>query len=267
MGSVTRTWRRRSPWSTSIWDMRPGAIFRRRAQHCVGHAVAPAEIVLLASVPSLHARPDIRIYIGTEPAQHRAERVLVWSILKNRDSSRTYRIYLMSDLVGFNNRNWKTGFTNYRYAIPALAGATGRAIYNDVDQIYLQDPALLFDTDMGKSAVLSINERETSVMLLDCARLAPLWRLEDAQRNHKHSHFRRLVEAAGLWGQMDRTWNSRDHEYQRGISKLLHYTTLHMQPWEPFPEVLRYRTNPHAEDWFALEHEADEAGFALARFG
>ena len=46
---------------------------------------------------------------------------------------------MMKDLDGFDRRGWKTGFTNYRYAIPSLGGHKGRAIYNDVDQIYLGD--------------------------------------------------------------------------------------------------------------------------------
>ena len=142
----------------------------------------------------------MRIYLGSEPAQYRAERVFVWSVKKHRDLSRRYEIYLMKDLEGFDRSKWKTGFTNYRYAIPALAGNQGRAIYNDVDQIYLADPAELFDAPMGEAAVLSINDKETSVMLLDCEKLAPLWRLEETQRLQKHKHLRALVHDAGLWG-------------------------------------------------------------------
>src|SRR3546814_3397096 len=75
-------------------------------------------------------KPPVRIFLGTEPAQHRAERVFVWSILQARDPARRYEIYLMKDLKGFDRDRWKTGFTNYRYAIPDLAGKAGRAIYN-----------------------------------------------------------------------------------------------------------------------------------------
>ena len=75
-------------------------------------------------------------FLGTEPAQYRAERVFFWSIEQVRDPSRIYEIYLMKDLVGFDRRRWLTGFTNYRLAIPDFAGGFGRAIYNDVDQVY-----------------------------------------------------------------------------------------------------------------------------------
>ena len=66
-------------------------------------------------------KAPVRIFVGTESAQFRAERVLIWSIIKHRDPARRYEIYLMKDLVGFNRHGWKTGFTCYRYGVPALA--------------------------------------------------------------------------------------------------------------------------------------------------
>jgi len=208
-------------------------------------------------------RPPVRIFVGTEPAQFRAERVFVWTVAKHRNPGRAYEIYLMSDLEGFDRSTWKTGFTQYRYAIPGLAGYQGRAIYNDVDQIYLTDPAELFDADMKGAAVLSINDKETSVMLLDCEKLAPLWPIEQARVPNKHKFFRARAHDAGLWGTMDPAWNARDDEYVEGRSKLLHFTTLHTQPWRPFPEVLRYRPHPFQSLWDALEAEADTARFTL----
>jgi hypothetical protein len=207
--------------------------------------------------------PPVRIFVGTEPAQYRAERVLVWSIMQVRDPARCYEIHLMKDLEGFDRAGWKTGFTNYRYAIPALAGGSGRAIYNDVDQIYLSDPAELFDADMGDKGVLSIDDRETSVMLIDCEKMAPLWKLEEVRRLQSHKHYRGIAHDAGLWGHMPAVWNARDHEYVAGESRLLHYTILHTQPWEPFPELLRYAPNANAEVWHALERSADAARFTL----
>jgi hypothetical protein len=50
------------------------------------------------------AKPPVRLFVGTEPAQYRAERVFLWSIEKVRDPSRVYEIYLMKELVGFDRR-------------------------------------------------------------------------------------------------------------------------------------------------------------------
>lgn len=224
------------------------------------------ERVVLEVEPGVTAspKPPVRIYLGTETAHHRAERVFVWSILQVRDPARRYEIYLMKNLKGFDRSRWKTGFTNYRYAIPDLAGRQGRAIYNDVDQIYLADPAELFDMDMGGSGQLCITEKETAVMLLDCERMATIWHRADAERGERHKFFRQKVHAIdGMWGLLPGVWNARDHEYEPGVSKLLHYTTLQMQPWQPFPKELRYRDNDNAGIWFDLERAADAAGFTL----
>jgi mitochondrial fission protein ELM1 len=210
----------------------------------------------------------VRIFVGSEPSQYRAERIMIWSIEQVRDKSRAYEIYLMKDLVGFNRRLWLTGFTNYRFAIPHFAGNQGRAIYNDVDQIYLSDPAELFDRDIdghgfmcianGPKAKIAV---DTSVMLIDCARMAPLWTLEAAQRGRKNALIRRALAVSGLWGQLEPEWNARDSEYAAGRSKVLHYTALHLQPWRPFPRQFVYQVNPVGHVWLDLERSADAAGY------
>jgi hypothetical protein len=221
------------------------------------------------------AKPPVRIFVGTEPSQFRAERVLIWSIEQVRDKSRTYEIYLMKDLVGFNRRLWLTGFTNYRFAIPHFAGNHGRAIYNDVDQIYLSDPAELFDRDIGGHGFMCIASGptaraavDTSVMLIDCARMGPLWTLEAAQRGRKNRLIKRALAVSGLWGPLESDWNARDSEYVAGRSKVLHYTALHLQPWRPFPRRYVYQTNPVGHVWLDLQRSADAVGyqpFTLAR--
>lgn len=213
-------------------------------------------------------KTPVRIFVGTEPAQHRAERVLIWSIMKVRDPSRVYEIHLMKDLEGFDRRHWKTGFTGYRYAIPALAGGKGRAIYNDVDQIYLSDPAELFDLEMDEAGQLSTTEGETSVMLLDCKKMVEVWDIEDVKRVTRnkplHKPFRVMTSAiAHLWRPLPKEWNARDFEYERGRSKLLHFTILHTQPWEPFPKQLKYEPHALADIWHAMECAADAARFTV----
>ena len=205
-------------------------------------------------------KPPVRLFVGTEPAQYRAERVFVWSIEQVRDPSRVYEIYLMKNLLGFERRGWLTGFTNYRFAIPHFAESLGldRAIYNDVDQVYLADPAELFDTDLGEHGFLAISERDTSVMLIDCRQMEAVWRLEDAQHEQRKAL---EAKARSLWGACDPGWNARDEEYEPGRSKVLHFTTIHAQPWQPFPERYAYQRNPVAHVWFGLERGATEAGY------
>ncbi|MCX7630960.1 MAG: mitochondrial fission ELM1 family protein [Geminicoccaceae bacterium] len=223
------------------------------------------ECVVLEPHPGVAPSPEppVRIFLGTEPAQYRAERIFFWSIEKHRDPARRYEIYRMSDLSGFDRKGWRTGFTKYRFAIPEFAGGTGRAIYNDVDQIYLADPAELFDLEMGEHGYLAISPEETSVMLIDCAKMLPLWNRATAAREGKHALIKKPAAIPGLWGPCDPHWNARDQEYVEGRTKCLHYTALHQQPWEPFPEDYSYHPNPLAYLWHELEREADAAGYQV----
>jgi hypothetical protein len=208
-------------------------------------------------------KPPVRIFLGTEAGQYRAERVFVWSVINTRDPARVYEIYFMKDLKGFDRTGWKTGFTNYRYGIPSMGGGVGRAIYNDVDQIYLADPGKLFDLDMANAGMMCITERETSVMLIDCEKMFMVWTLKDAQGGRTHSFFRDVVHERGLWRKLPGEWNARDVEFSPDKSKCFHFTTLQTQPWQPFPDVLRYAPHPDGEVWFALERTADKAGFNI----
>lgn len=214
-------------------------------------------------------KPAVRIFLGTESAQQRAERIFLWSIRQVRDPARVYEIHLMKNLEGFDGRRWLTGFTNYRFAIPDLAGRRGRAIYNDVDQIYLADPGELFDTPMGSHGFLTIPplseeaSADTSVMLLDCERMASVWTLAEARTEKKNTLLARARALPGLRGDLDPGWNACDDDYQEGRSKLLHYSTIHTQPWRPVPERFAYQRNPVAALWFDLEESADQAGYQI----
>jgi len=223
------------------------------------------ECIVLPARPgaSPSGRPPVEIYLGTEPAQYRANRVFGWSIEKVRDPGREVRIYVMSELAGFDRRGWTTGFTNYRFAIPYLAGGLGRAIYNDEDQIYLTDPGVLFDHALGEAAHLSTSDSESSMMLIDCEKMSGVWTLEEARHRWKRALLRKATAATGLRGDLDPGWNARDEEFVPGQSHLLHYTTLHTQPWRPFPERFVYQKGHHTDLWHALEREAIERGFEL----
>ena len=205
-------------------------------------------------------KPPVRIFLGTERQQFRAERVFLWSVEKHRDPSRIYEIYLLKGLKGYIRTLWITGFTNYRFAIPHFCDYQGRAIYNDVDQVWLNDPAELFDRDIGDAGFVSINDRDTSVMLMDCQRMAGVWNRDAVIRNTR-KRIEARARAAGLWGPLEARYNARDKEYQPGDSACVHFTTLHTQPWRPFPDQFVYADNPTDDLWPGLEREADAAHF------
>jgi len=218
----------------------------------------PECVVLPASEAGGSPHPPVRIFLGTEPAQSRAERVFFYSVERHRDPGREYRIYRMTGLRGFDTRRWRTNFTMYRYAIPEFAGFSGRAIYNDVDQVYTDDPANLFDLPMQEHGYLSISPEDTSVMLIDCERMARHWNREQASTRDKKALAGKASETRTLWGRLDGHWNARDTEYCHGVSSLVHFTALHLQPWQPTPEQYTYYPNPLREVWLSLEREADE---------
>ena len=239
--------------------IRRRALKKARKNRPVGTRAEPPVVVFEAEPGSAQADlPPVRIFLGTEPLQYRAERVFLYSVAKHRNPGRRYEVHLMKDLEGYDRDGWATGFTRYRFLIPHLAGGTGRAIYNDVDQVYLADPADLFDRDMGDAAILAIDDKETSVMLMDCEKLAALWGM-DGRKPEPGTP--KSVHEAGLWGTMPGIWNARDTEYVPGESKLLHFTTLYKQPWQPFPDFYDYDENENAAVWHDLEAEANAAGY------
>ncbi len=208
-------------------------------------------------------KPPVRIFLGTQDEQGRAERVFFYSIERVRDPARVYEIHVMKGLSGYVRKGWRTGFTNYRFAIPDYAGRAGKAIYNDVDQIYTADPALLFDLELGEHGYLAVSASDTSVMLLDCARMAEWWNLDTATHGHKDQLLGKVNGQRGLWGPLDAGWNARDVEFVEGRSMLLHYTAMHTQPWHPFPKAYAYRHHPLGEVWYRLERAADAEGYQV----
>ena len=101
-------------------------------------------------------------------------------------------------------------------------------------------------------------------MLIDCARMLPWWnRAAASAGGAKGALTSSPAEEPGLWGELDGHWNARDLEYVEGRTKCLHYTALHQQPWNPFPEQYSYHPNPLAYSGTTSSGEADADGFEV----
>ncbi len=77
-----------------------GSLLRTDTYHTPGTRTQLEHVVLgvrTGVAPS--EKPAVRIFVGTEPAQYRAERVFIWSIEQVRDPARVYELYLMKDLI------------------------------------------------------------------------------------------------------------------------------------------------------------------------
>jgi mitochondrial fission protein ELM1 len=217
----------------------------------------PQVIVFEAENAQQAQLPPVRIFLGTEHAQRKAQRVFIYSVEKFRNPARRYEIYCMDDLAGFDNKRWRTGFTLYRFAIPEFAGFQGKAIYNDVDQIYLADPGDLFDSEMGTAGYMSVARNDTSVMLIDCAKMGSLWNIQQAASKTKKQLHDCVLGDESCWAACDGGWNTRDCEHPLEQIKCLHYTALHTQPWRPTPEQYSYHHHTLAYLWEDLECELD----------
>jgi hypothetical protein len=190
----------------------------------------------------------IRVFIGTEESQALPTAVCQWSILSR--SKAEYEFNELKEIPLKLDQAMYTGFSFYRFAIPEKSGYAGKSIYVDADMIILSDLSDLYHLDMGGKAVLSrpvpaIKAWDTSVMLLDCAKLKH-W---DIQRWAKLVNMgvipykQTIVGGEGApnhrdFGDLDPNWNSWD-EYHEG-TKLIHYTRVGTQPW-------KFREHPYAQ--------------------
>ena len=102
-------------------------------------------------------------------------------------------------------------------------------------------------------------------MLIDCARMSCIWTLEAAQRQRRQRLEAAACAVPGVRGQLDPVWHARDTEYVPNRSKLLHYTVMHTQPWQPLRHRYAYQQHPFGQVWLDLERAADAAGYQVFR--
>lgn len=204
-------------------------------------------------LPSSLAAGPVRIFVGTDRSQEIAFRVLGASIRR-----RTRLPVEVNSLAGLDlpepadpaNRA-RTGFSFARFAIPELAGRTGRAIYLDADMLVLQDIAELWNLPLGGAKLACQEElpdriaraaavagarrrKQCSVMLLDCARLD--WKAADiiAGLGASYTYDALLGDLCILADDeishgVPTRWNSL--EYADVSTCLIHYTDMMTQPW------------------------------------
>ena len=193
------------------------------------------------------------VYVGTDRSQDLAYRVLGASIRRRTEMDVKFHSLADLDLPQPPDPAHKarTGFSFARFAIPELAGRTGRAIYLDADMLVLQDIAELWNLPMAGAKVACQEElpdniastapvpgmrrrKQCSVMVLDCERLGwdapqiisglgPLYTYEELLGD-----LCILDESEVSYGVPTR-WNSLEHA--DASTCLIHYTDMMTQPW------------------------------------
>ncbi len=202
------------------------------------------------------------VFIHTNAKQMLGARVARHALLRNTAAADRFDLHIIETrsfdfitarhgqryLRGGRHSTWSAddlqSFTPLRFAVPELMGYQGRAVIMDPDIFALRDIHDLLERDMQGAAIVArpIPARgkqpamwASSVMLLDCARLAH-WNV--AQQFDELFQFRRdyrlwmnlLDEPAGSIGELPGQWNDFDHLDEDTC--LLHTTQRRTQPWK-----------------------------------
>lgn len=179
----------------------------------------------------------LNIYVGCEPPQHLAARVLEHSILRN--TSHPVRVKRLDEHVPAErcSAQGRTPFSMQRFFIPELNNHKDLAVYLDSDMLVFRDIWELLDLRDPAVAVSSAvappgsgRRPQFSVMVIDCsrARWTPEEILSLAGETYEAAMFRfefEPLKAACLPYQ----WNSLE-QYDADTS-LVHFTDMERQPW------------------------------------
>jgi hypothetical protein len=214
----------------------------------------------------------IKIVIGTDPSQYVAQRVLEYSIRKHTDAA--------LEIIPGRQTGKRLGGTRFgfvRFTVPQLCGYRGTGIYMDADQLVLGDVAELAGLLQPPHAIGIVRNiegtfagkpvaprNETSVMVLDCARLQD-WDpesmfdvvvpndVEPGAEQIRYKDFMRLawVDPA-LIQAIDPRWNH--YNMVREDTRLIHFSHVREQPWKR-PQ------HPMTALWEEWLHEAMNAGY------
>lgn len=137
--------------------------------------------------------------------------------------------------AGWNTDGWATPFSPFRWAIPHVCNYEGKAIYTDVDKVFMADIAELWNQPIPEGkCLLAKNESLTCVMLFDNERAKPyLPNFEFLRRTQGHyRNVRRNIGANA--GRFTGNWNCLDGESYATLTdpdiKILHFTRVETQP-------------------------------------
>jgi hypothetical protein len=184
------------------------------------------------------------VYIGATEEHQVPARVLESSIRRTTAATVEIRILGESarDLVPSALRaRGHTSFTFQRFAIPALQGFAGRALYLDSDMLVFRDIRALWETPFEGAQVLCVprpsgigRSAQFSVLVLDCGALA--WDIAEiaARLERGALTYRALVQDLAVADRiapvLPPEWNAME-TFDAGRTALLHFTRVETQPW------------------------------------
>ena len=142
----------------------------------------------------------LKVFVGTDPQCGLSDRVLENGIRKHASTDLEITWMRAGDPgfeVGesadgstwnigrpagqwFSGRGWRTDFSWFRFAVPELAGKSGRALYLETDMIVLDDLAKLWDLPQTKPVMGSGGRYD--ILMFDCQAVAEVSWWPDLQR-------------------------------------------------------------------------------------
>lgn len=119
----------------------------------------------------------IRLFVGTSAQNEDLEAMSVLEFSARKYCSLPLDITWMRQSAsgpwsGWKAESWRTPFTGFRWALPSVCDYTGRALYTDVDFLFLADLAELWTQPIPHVALVrnATGKVSTSCMLFDCAK-------------------------------------------------------------------------------------------------
>ncbi len=204
--------------------------------------------------------------------KHSSEPVeITWMMLSRDPSSLFYSI----GNDGWHTQNWATPFTGFRWAVPALCGFEGKAIYSDSDVIWMADVAELYYQEFQPHRILmgkGGGSWRFCVSMWDCAAAKSyLWPIERLQaESTSHMKMTQMVLGQKLVQGFVGDWNCLDGEGHPNLNdgklKALHYTSMPHQPQLKYalPRLARL----HRKHWFdgkVQQHWRPDLGVLFAK--
>lgn len=191
----------------------------------------------------------IRLFVGCSANGEDAEAqaMLEYTLRKHHQSGEIVHIewmmltrdpaspwYSDSGGRGWQTKGWATPFSAFRWAIPHACKYQGKAIYTDVDKIFMAPIAELWNQKIpdGK-CMLTKDEKHSCVILWDCERAKKF--LPDIDKLRSEGFYRNVRNNIGsAAGRFQGNWNCLDGESYPTLTnpdiKIIHFTKVETQP-------------------------------------
>jgi hypothetical protein len=202
------------------------------------------------------------VFVGVDESQLLAAEVLEHTIRQHASGpvEVTPMTHVKAPMPKDKRNRPRTAFSFSRFAIPALCGYEGRALYVDADMQVFDDLAGLWRIPFDGAKVLCTNQpeppekwrgsghfhpgRQMSVMMLDCGAIdwdvTEIVRgLDEGRYTYEQLMFEMcLLPPEQVTDGLPPEWNHLEH-FEPGSTKLLHYTIVPTQPWKNDENPLR----------------------------